>query len=227
MARARSTSSFEKTVYRTFETQDMDSASGTLAVAFNDDPIMRTLNPDDKHWATAGPKNFAWFCWIYHKSFGMTEVAEDSDMPGDIECAALWEPAAMTVGAGLRFLLYLMFVLWSEGFTYVRRMFAMFMQLETKRHEHAPTAHHLMALGSKVQGNGVGSKLIQIGIDRATAAGVPCYLESSNPRNVPFYERHGFKIVEEMYPFETDTLVDGKGPVATLMLRDLSTKKCM
>jgi ribosomal protein S18 acetylase RimI-like enzyme len=40
---------------------------------------------------------------------------------------------------------------------------------------------------------------------------MPCYLESSNPRNVPLYERHGFEVTAEHW------LPDG--PVMTYMWR--------
>ena len=88
--------------------------------------------------------------------------------------------------------------------------------METKRHKLAPTAHHLQILGAAVQGKGIGSKLINYGIERATKSGVPCYLESSNPKNISFYKRNGFEFVEEIFPFENDK---EKGPVATLMMR--------
>jgi hypothetical protein len=39
----------------------------------------------------------------------------------------------------------------------------------------------------------------------------PAYLESSNPRNVPFYERHGFEITGEARA--------GTCPPVTFMLR--------
>jgi len=41
-------------------------------------------------------------------------------------------------------------------------------------------------------GNGLGSALLRHATARTDAAGLPAYLESSNPRNVTFYERHGF-----------------------------------
>jgi len=61
------------------------------------------------------------------------------------------------------------------------------------------------------------SAIIRVGLQRADALGISCYLESSNARDVPFYEHHGFVIVEEYYHFEP---VNGdKGPVMFLMLR--------
>ena len=96
--------------------------------------------------------------------------------------------------------------------------------LESKRHELAPTAHHLQTLGAAVQGKGYGSKLIQVGIERAEKAGVPCYLESSNVKNVPFYKRHGFQVLEEVFLFE-DKATGEKGPPATLMIRPIKKDK--
>ena len=72
----------------------------------------------------------------------------------------------------------------------------------------------------------MGSKLIQVGIRRAENLGLPCYLEASNERSVPFYKRHGFKVVETYYHFEGGVDGDGnrivgRGPVVTLMFRPL------
>jgi ribosomal protein S18 acetylase RimI-like enzyme len=32
-------------------------------------------------------------------------------------------------------------------------------------------------------------------LSRCDAEGLPAYLESSNPRNIPLYQRHGFEIL--------------------------------
>ena len=49
-------------------------------------------------------------------------------------------------------------------------------------------------------------------LTRGDLDGIPAYLESSNPRNVAFYERQGFEIRSEFHP-------DG-GPLITGMWRD-------
>ena len=46
------------------------------------------------------------------------------------------------------------------------------------------------------QGLGVGSRLLAAGLARVDAKGLPAYLESSSPANVPLYRRHGFEVVE-------------------------------
>lgn len=59
-----------------------------------------------------------------------------------------------------------------------------------------PTEPHwyLEAIGTvpEARGRGIGPTVLTPVLERCDADGVPAYLESSNPRNVPFYERHGF-----------------------------------
>ena len=63
------------------------------------------------------------------------------------------------------------------------------------------------------QGKGVGSALMKHGTRLADEAGMPAYLECSNHRNVPLYQRHGFDI-------RTQQVVGKNGPMAWFMWRD-------
>ncbi len=55
---------------------------------------------------------------------------------------------------------------------------------------------YLEAVGvvPEARGQGVGGPMLQPVLDRCDADGLPAYLESSNPRNISFYERHGFVV---------------------------------
>lgn len=48
------------------------------------------------------------------------------------------------------------------------------------------------------QGRGLGAAVLQPVLDRADEEGLGCYLESSNPRNRPFYARLGFRELGEV-----------------------------
>ena len=48
------------------------------------------------------------------------------------------------------------------------------------------------------QGSGVGSALLAASLALVDADGMPSYLESTNPRNVPLYERFGFRVTAEI-----------------------------
>ena len=75
--------------------------------------------------------------------------------------------------------------------------------------EHHPEEPHwyLAVLGSdpKVRGGGFGRALMQSRLDRCDAEYAPAYLESSNPDNVPYYERFGFEVTGEI-------VLPGDGP---------------
>lgn len=53
---------------------------------------------------------------------------------------------------------------------------------------------YLEAIGTvpEAQGQGYGATVLAPMLERCDAEGLPAYLESSNQRNLPFYERHGF-----------------------------------
>ncbi len=61
------------------------------------------------------------------------------------------------------------------------------------------------------QGRGLGSALMKEALRHCDEAGLPAYLESSNPRNISLYERHGFEAV--------GVIQHGSSPVVTPMYR--------
>ena len=73
---------------------------------------------------------------------------------------------------------------------------------ETMAREHPKTPHiYLFAIGTRkaARGKGLGKTLISPVLDAADRAGLPCYLENSNPANTGFYRSRGF---ERMKLFE-------------------------
>lgn len=61
------------------------------------------------------------------------------------------------------------------------------------------------------QGIGLGSTLLTYGLQRCDAERASVYLESSNPRNVPLYQRFGFEVIGEIQA--------GSSPIMHPMLR--------
>jgi len=53
----------------------------------------------------------------------------------------------------------------------------------------------VVAVAPAAQGQGLGRALVRHGLQRARAGGCPAFLETGNPRNVPFYESLGFQVV--------------------------------
>lgn len=56
----------------------------------------------------------------------------------------------------------------------------------------------VLGVSPEAQGTGLGSQLLRPMLDRCDREGVGAYLESSKERNVPFYERHGFRVAQEV-----------------------------
>lgn len=80
--------------------------------------------------------------------------------------------------------------------------------------DHPDEPHwYLAVLGVRPElaGRGLGGALLAAGLGRVDAERMPAYLESSNARNVPLYERHGFEVTAD------HRLPDG--PVLTYMWR--------
>lgn len=73
---------------------------------------------------------------------------------------------------------------------------------------------YLFAIGVEPhhQNEGLGSVLMERALPACDAERKLAYLESSNPRNVPFYQRHGFEVMREIQI--------GTSPIFTLMTRD-------
>jgi len=68
-----------------------------------------------------------------------------------------------------------------------------------------------LGVDSAVQGTGLGSALMRSCLEIVDSHRLPAYLDSTNPRNVPFYERHGFEI--------TGRWQSGSSPPIISMLR--------
>ena len=64
-----------------------------------------------------------------------------------------------------------------------------------ERYHPAEPHWYLWTLGvdARTQGRGVGSAVLRHTLARIDEAGAVAYLEASDPKNVPFYERHGFE----------------------------------
>lgn len=83
-----------------------------------------------------------------------------------------------------------------------------------------PTEPHwylpMIGVDPAQQGNGVGSRLMKEALEAVDRDGVITYLESSNPKNMSLYERHGFEVIGEIQA--------GSSPVLRPMLRKATSK---
>jgi GNAT superfamily N-acetyltransferase len=138
---------------------------------------------------------------------------DETWMTDDARAAAIWIPPdkwKMSMGQQVRLLPG--FARWAGLRT--PRVLNALTKME-KAHPHDPPSWYLLGLATEKehQGKGLGSALLAHMLARCDDDGLPAYLESSNPRNIPFYARHGFAEREAIRFGDT-------GPVITPMWRD-------
>ena len=183
---------------------DVPALGDALGRAFLDDPVMRWFFPDDGRRA-AYTRRF--FRLRVQAMLAQDEVYTTDDHAG----AAVWAQPGRWEAPPLASLMFVLRVMPMVG----RRAPTLLRGWSKVDAAHPAEPHYYLAiLGTDpdAQGRGVGSALIQPVLDDCDRNEIPAYLESSNPRNHPFYARHGFRI--------TGDLVLPKGPRIWTMWRE-------
>jgi ribosomal protein S18 acetylase RimI-like enzyme len=158
----------------------------TLTLAFAADPVERWLYPDPQQYLTSFPRFLGAFAG---EAFARQTVWQG----GDFSVVALWLPPG-TQADGEAIVSVLV-----ETVDSAQHEDA-FAVLEQMDRAHPVFAHwYLPWLGVDParQGSGLGSKLLNDCLQVVDRDHVPAYLETPNPRTIPFYERHGFVVTGE------------------------------
>jgi ribosomal protein S18 acetylase RimI-like enzyme len=183
-----------------------------MARAFDDDPLMTWIFPDEQMRRRRLP---AFFAASMHGT-GLRHPGTELVLTGGaVAGCATWLPPAAWMPS-----------IWQQLAAlpgYVRtlgsRLAVASVSYSALLRVHPPQPHwYLAGIGTDppLQGTGIGSELMRSRLARCDAAGMPAYLESSKERNVPFYERHGFTVKREL------TIPDA-GPTLWLMWREPRT----
>ena len=187
--------------------EDSAAIVRVLARAFDADPVVEYLLRSDQHRVRARELCFGAFLKHMTMPHGETWIA------GDGLGAALWTPpgrwdvgllATLAMGPSL---------LRAVGLGRAVRAGAAANRVQ-KRHPRAPH-YYLFAIGVDPdhQGRGLGSALLREVLTRCDAEGACAYLEASKPENARLYQRHGFRVTEEI------SMAEGAPPM-WLMWRD-------
>jgi ribosomal protein S18 acetylase RimI-like enzyme len=177
-----------------------------LARAFDDDPFVNWMAAQDKRRAR---RIYDAMALAYRMVANYHEVYTTEGVHG----AALWAPP----GKWQTNLLYQLRLLpQAAKVSGWKRMLTVGAGLNAVEQKHPEQPHYyLYVLGTDPvdQGKGVGSQLVQPVLEKCDRERMPAYLESSKEKNVPFYERHGFRVVERFQ-------VPNGGPPLWLMWRE-------
>lgn len=168
---------------------DTEALVETLSDAFDSDPVLNWVIPRQQLY----PGYFRMLIREVYLPRGMVHM----DTQG--RAAALWLSPAQRFEVAPR--LGLLRLVWElllhEGpgpLLRIRRQGRVF-----SRHLPGEPHFYLQFIGCRreVQGHGLGAALLKHGTRVCDEQGMPAYLESSNPLNVPLYQRHGFEVVAE------------------------------
>ncbi|GAB2871583.1 GNAT family N-acetyltransferase [Streptomyces deserti] len=188
---------------KTATIEDAPSISRILARAFDDDPMMRWFFPGDASREEGLGRYFtAIFTrqYVHHGVCEHTEAAAAFWVPPEAQAKAV--PDAETI---------------QELQSILGDRAPLLRDAVETAAQHAPREPHwyLAVIGADPvgQGQGHGAALLRSGLAQADAAGLPTYLESSKPSNLPFYEHFGFTVQEELR-------LPGNGPVLWAMRRE-------
>ena len=179
---------------------DVDAVAHVITLAFSTDPITRWAIPDPHKYLSVMP--------AFVRAFGGHAFPNDTaDWTADRCGAALWLPPGVEPD-GER----MMALLDTHGDRAVMpHLLSIFEQMAqfhpTEPHWYLP----LIGVDPACQGRGLGGALLRHATERCDRDGLPAYLESSNPRNISLYARHGFEVIGRIQA--------GTSPVMTPMYR--------
>lgn len=182
---------------------DAPSISRTLARAFEDDPMMGWFFPGG---ASREPDLVRYFTTIFTRQYGRHGVCERT-----ASAAAFWVPPEGQEKA----------VPDADTIAELEEILGdrapLFRDAVEAAAQHGPQEPHwyLAVVGADpgARGQGHGAALLRSGLAKADAAGLPVYLESSKPDNLPFYQHFGFTVLGE-------ARLPGGGPVLWVMRRE-------
>ena len=179
---------------------EKERAVDTLVLAFTADPLMRWLYPDARQYLAHFPEFIAAFG-------GNAFAAQTAWSLDDCSAVALWLPAGTQQDADA----ITSVVAETVSPEKLEDILLVGLQVDEAHPEFAHWYLPFFGVDSALQGNGLGGALMKHCLGILDASGLPAYLETSNPRNIPFYERHGFEVTGEAQA--------GACPPVTFMLR--------
>jgi ribosomal protein S18 acetylase RimI-like enzyme len=182
------------------EPRDGQRAIDTIVLAFAADPVER--------WMYPRPGDYLRHFRAFVEAFAGPALADGTAwMLDDFAAVALWlapgrEPEGETIVSVLTD---------SVAADQQDDLLVVLEQMDTT---HPTSAHWYLpwlAVDPARQRDGLGGRLLELGLRRVDVDGLPAYLETPNPQTIAFYERRGFQV--------TGQARSGECPPITGMLR--------
>lgn len=180
---------------------DHQVAINAITLGFVSDPVMRWAWPDPQTYIETMPK--------FSEAFGAKAFTHDTaHIVEDGKAAALWLPPGEDVDADP----VVDVLTASMPEDRLEDILGVLEQMGAYHPDDDCWYLSIIAADANFMGQGLGAALMKHALLAADEAGLPAYLESSNIRNVAFYERHGFEVMGEIQV--------GTSPIVRPMLRE-------
>lgn len=165
---------------------DRGRALDTLVLAFSADPVERWLYPDARQYLTYFPAFLAAFG-------GGAFAAETVWSVGDFSAVALWLPPGTDPDGDAIVAVLIDSVAPAQHEDTLTVLGQMDDAHPSFPHWYLPW----LGVDPALQGRGAGGELIKHCLRIVDEDHLPAYLETPNPRSIPFYERYGFEVTGE------------------------------
>lgn len=176
--------------------EDQKKVLHVITLAFSTDPAVRWALPDPTTYLSVMP-GFA-------EAFGGNGFAPGTvDMVEGGTAAAMWLPPGVDPDHERMSALTEQHVP-ADRLDDMNRVFE---QMAAYHPQESCWYLPLIGVDPLLQGRGLGSALLRYATMRCDADGALAYLESSNPRNIPLYERHGFEVMGSIQAGTSPTIV--------------------
>lgn len=171
--------------------RDLDDVADIWFDAFTGDPFLTWVGGGPERWAEFGPR---WLRLVAETCFERGHTHVDADRRG----AIAWIPPDLPFldEAGGREAQLIIEA--SAGEERAGAAFETMQALGPLMRQDPHWTLQWVGVRSAWQGAGLGADLVGPGLSVADVDGLPTALVSSNPRNVPFYERQGFVVSGEV-----------------------------
>jgi ribosomal protein S18 acetylase RimI-like enzyme len=164
--------------------QDRERVISAIVLAFVNDPVTRWSWPDPYRYLTYFPE--------FANAFGGKAFEQGTaHTVAEFSGGALWLPPGIQPDEEV--LVGLMERSIDSG-----RLKVVFAMLEKMGTYHPADPHWylpLIGVEPAKQGHGYGGSLLRHALEQIDREGRTAYLESTNPANIPLYQRHGFEVI--------------------------------
>lgn len=170
------------------------SAAQVAARAFFDDPLFQHVYPNPARRLEGFAREHAIYIRHIYSRVGICEVAEHD---GHLVGMSLWLPPGAKTSAWREWMA-VPTMLWTIGPRHLMRVLRDYQAFDAVWPEGTFSYLGLLAVDPSAQGRGIGSALVRAGLTRSDRDGVGTFLETGTVENVGFYERHGFRVTDDV-----------------------------